>query len=72
MPDREKNLPARAEEPQQWTLLNPEGVVRVEEMEIRPHPSSLEGKTVMLRANGKHNSEPFLDRVAELLEHRRS
>ena len=68
MPDRAKNLRARAEEPRQWTLLKPEGVIRVEETKIRPRPSSLEGKTVLLRANGKHNSEPFLDRLAELLE----
>jgi hypothetical protein len=68
MPDKAKKLRTAAEQPNRWTLLDPEGVIRIEEMKISPRPSSLEGKTVMLRANGKHNSEPFLDRVAELLE----
>jgi ABC-type Fe3+-hydroxamate transport system substrate-binding protein len=31
------------------------------------HPSTLEGKTVLLRWNGKPNGDNFLNRVAELL-----
>jgi uncharacterized protein YllA (UPF0747 family) len=42
-------------------------VIKIEPMEINPHPSTLEGKTVLLRWNGKHNGDKFLDRVAELL-----
>ncbi len=53
---------------QEWELVNPEGVVKLEPMEINPHPSSLEGKTVVLRANGKHNSDNFQARIAELLQ----
>ena len=52
---------------QQWELINPEGVVKIEPMQVNPHPSTLEGKTVMLRWNGKHNGDLFLDRVGELL-----
>src|SRR5512139_4029367 len=52
---------------QGWELLNPEGVIKIEPMEINPHPTTLEGKTVLLRWNGKHNGDKFLDRVAELL-----
>ncbi len=52
---------------QRWELLNPEGVIKIEPMEINPHPTTLEGKTVLLRWNGKHNGDKFLDRVAELL-----
>ena len=52
---------------QKWELLNPEGVVKIEAMKINPHPSTLEGKTVMLRWNGKHNGDKFLERVSELL-----
>jgi hypothetical protein len=52
---------------QKWELMNPEGVIKIEPMEINPHPSTLEGKTVLLRWNGKHNGDKFLDRVAELL-----
>ena len=55
---------------QRWELLNPEGVIKIEPMEISPHPSTLEGKTVLLRWNGKHNGDKFLDRVAELLAQR--
>ena len=50
-----------------WEVLNPEGVIKIEPMKINPHPSTLEGKTVLLRWNGKHNGDKFLDRVAELL-----
>lgn len=53
---------------QEWEILNPEGVVKIEPMKVNAHPISLEGKTVVLRANGKHNSDNFLERVAELLE----
>ncbi|MFB3887445.1 MAG: hypothetical protein ACE144_19680 [Thermodesulfobacteriota bacterium] len=53
---------------QQWELINPEGVIKIEPMKVHPHPSTLEGKTVVLRANGKHNADNFLARVAELLE----
>jgi hypothetical protein len=31
------------------------------------HPSTLEGRTVLLRWNGKPNGDNFLNRVAELL-----
>ena len=55
------------ERDQSWELLNPEGVIKIEPMEINPHPATLEGKTVLLRWNGKHNGDKFLDRVAELL-----
>jgi len=53
---------------QQWDLINPEGVIKIEPMRVNAHPSTLVGKTVVLRANGKHNADNFLDRVAELLE----
>ena len=48
-------------------ILNPEGTVGIEPMKVNPHPPTLAGRTVVLRANGKHNSDHFLDRVAELL-----
>ena len=52
---------------QDWDLINPEGVVKIEIMKLNPHPSRLEGKTIMLRSNGKHNGDKFLVRVGELL-----
>ena len=53
---------------QDWELVNPEGVVKIEPMKVNPHPKSLEGKTVLLRWNGKHNGDQFLNRVGELLK----
>ena len=45
----------------------PESVVLVEAVTLNPHPASLEGKTVLLRWNGKYNGDNFLNRVAEVL-----
>jgi hypothetical protein len=56
-----------AENKQKWVVLNPEGVVKINEMKVNPHPPTLKGRTVMLRWNGKHNGNHFLDRVGELL-----
>jgi len=53
---------------QEWDLINPEGVIKIDPMKLNPHPTSLEGKTVMLRSNGKHNGDKFLIRVGELLK----
>ena len=53
---------------QEWDLINPEGAIKIDPMKLNPHPTSLEGKTVMLRSNGKHNGDKFLIRVGELLK----
>ena len=42
-------------------------VPRVGPSKLNPHPVSLEGKTVLLRWNGKYNGDRFLNRVGELL-----
>jgi len=60
--------PFAKENSQEYELVNPEGVVSLQQMDINPHPASLEGKLVVLRANGKHNSENVLNRLAELLQ----
>ncbi|MFB3884554.1 MAG: hypothetical protein ACE144_04955 [Thermodesulfobacteriota bacterium] len=44
-----------------------EKMPKVGPVKINPHPMSLEGKTVLLRWNGKMNGDKFLTRVAELL-----
>lgn len=59
--------PVRAEGPVDWELVNPAGKINLKLVEVNPHPSTLEGKTVMLRWNGKPNGDLFLDRVGELL-----
>jgi len=53
---------------QEYELINPEGVVKLEPMSVNLHPTTLEGKTVVLRSNGKHNADNALDRLAELLK----
>jgi ABC-type Fe3+-hydroxamate transport system substrate-binding protein len=40
---------------------------RVGPVQMAPHPESLEGKTVVLRWNGKLNGDKVLNRLAELL-----
>ena len=40
---------------------------KVGPVKITAHPTSLEGKTVLLRWNGKMNGDKFLTRVGELL-----
>lgn len=42
-------------------------VPKVGLVKLNPHPASLEGKTVLLRWNGKYNGDRFLTRVGELL-----
>ncbi len=63
------SIPALAQGPQgKWKLVNPEGSVVLKPVEIAPRISTLEGKTVALYWNGKHNGDNFLNRVAELLK----
>lgn len=45
-------------------------VPTVGSVKLNPHPSTLEGKTVVLRWNGKFNGDNFLNRVADLLAER--
>ena len=56
------------ETPQEWELINPEGVVEVKYFDLAPRLTTLEGKTIVLRWNEKHNGNNFLDRIAELLK----
>jgi len=42
-------------------------IPKVGPVRINPHPASLEGKTVLLRWNGKYNGDKFLSRVGELI-----
>ncbi|QEM69479.1 hypothetical protein FO488_15835 [Geobacter sp. FeAm09] len=53
---------------QEWEFLNPAGVVEVKPAQLAPRITTLEGKTIVLRWNNKHNGNNFLDRIAELLK----
>ena len=54
-------------EQEKWEIINPGGTVQADTVNTRPHPDSLDGKTVLLRWNGKHNGDLFLNRVGELM-----
>lgn len=57
-----------ASETKTWTLINPEGMVSIKPLKVNPHAfSSLEGKTVALRWNGKQNGDHVLNKIAEML-----
>ena len=60
-------LSAAKEAIQEWELVSPAGIVSIKPVKQAPHPTTLEGKTVALRWNGKQNGNNFLNRLAELL-----
>ena len=49
-----------------WELVDPEGVIQIEQNKVNLHPKELTGKTLLLYWNGKHNGDIFLNRVGEL------
>ena len=51
---------------QEWQVINPAGTIAIKPIQFAPRVASLEGKTVVLRWNGKHNGNNYLDRIAEL------
>ena len=59
---------AAAPPAQDWEVLNPAGIVETKVMALAPRITSLDGKVVVLRWNGKHNGDNFLNRTAELLK----
>jgi hypothetical protein len=59
---------AHSKEVTDWELLVPEGVVIKAPLKLAPRITSLEGKTVALRWNGKPNGEIMLNKLAELLK----
>ncbi len=59
-------MPAK-ERVQEWEFLNPAGTVAITPVKPAPRLSTLEGKTIVLRWNGKHNGDNYLNRIAERL-----
>ena len=60
-------LAQAVEKPQEWELVNPSGVIKLAQVEPAKRITSLDGKTVALRWNGKHNGDVVLNRIAELM-----
>jgi hypothetical protein len=52
---------------QEWEIINPAGTIDIQPIKPAPRLASLEGKTIVLRWNSKHNGDNFLNRIAELL-----
>ena len=52
----------------QWELINPAGVIEATFFNAAPRLTSLDGKTIVLRWNEKHNGDNFLNRIAELFK----
>ena len=56
-----------ADQPQEWELINPTGEIEKVAVEPAKRITALEGKTIALRWNSKHNGDVVLNRLAELL-----
>jgi len=50
-----------------WEVIDPGGKVQVETVSSNPLPENLDGKTVLLKWNSKHNGDLFLNRIGTLL-----
>lgn len=62
-----KRVALEKEGVQRWEVIDPSGTIAIKSIESAPRLTTLEGKTVLLRWNFKHNGNHFLDRLAELL-----
>jgi len=51
---------------QEWELIIPTGEIKKSSVDLAPRISALDGKTVVLRWNGKNNGDVALNRLAEL------
>ena len=48
-----------AEKPQEWELVNPAGIIEKASVDPAKRIASLDGKTIALRWNSKHNGDPI-------------
>ena len=55
------------EQPQEWEMVNPAGVFIKPSIAPAKRISTLDGKTIALRWNSKHNGDIVLNHLAELL-----
>jgi hypothetical protein len=58
------------EKMQEWELINPAGTLQIKIANLASRLATLEGKTILLRWNFKHNGNHYLDRITELLAER--
>lgn len=55
------------EKVQEWEVIDPAGTIEIKTANLAPRLTTLEGETILLRWNFKHNGNHYLDRIAELL-----
>ena len=55
-----------AEKPQEWELVNPAGIIEKASVDPAKRIASLDGKTIALRWNSKHNGEVVMNSMEEL------
>jgi hypothetical protein len=55
------------EKMEEWELINPAGTIEIKTAHPASRLTALEGKTILLRWNFKHNGNHYLDRISELL-----
>ena len=67
MVEPERSVALGKESGQDWEVLNPSGSIEVRTATLAPRLTTLEGKTILLRWNFKHNGNHYLDRIAERL-----
>ena len=67
MKQPKRSVALSKEREQGWEVLNPSGSIEVRTATPAPRLTTLEGKTVLLRWNFKHNGNHYLDRIAERL-----
>ena len=56
-----------AEQPLEWNLVNPSGAIKIAQIQPAKRISTLDGKTVALRWNGKNNGDVVLDHLYDLM-----
>ena len=62
-----RNPRVTREKIQTWEIINPAGTIEIKTAKLAPRLATLEGKTILLRWNFKHNGNHYLDRISELL-----
>ena len=56
-----------SEQPQEWDLVIPAGVIKIAQIKPAKRISTLDGKTVAFRWNGKNNGDVVLDHLCDLM-----
>ena len=57
-----------AEKPQEWELVNPAGIIEKASVDPAKRIASLDGKTIALRWNSKHNGDVVLNPSATIVK----